>query len=76
MTIPWKTAVSFQLSMDRELIQRKAYNLLDYLRDIGGLLGAISGLCMTIMIALNFDGYYHLLTSKLYKLKTDGQRNE
>ena len=61
-------SVVYQLSLDRLLIQRIVYNVLDYLGDIGGLFGTFTGLATTFSLILNFNGVYHLLTSQLFRV--------
>ena len=53
------------------LVTRAVYSALDYLADIGGLFGTFNGFATTISLILNFNGVYHLLTSSLFKAKTN-----
>lgn len=46
------------------------YSSLDFLGDIGGLYGTFNGFASTFTLLLNFNGVYHLLTSKLFKAET------
>lgn len=63
-------SVVFKLDLDRLVIQRIVYNLLDYLGDIGGLFGTFTGLATTFSLILNYNGVYHLLTSSLFQVET------
>lgn len=56
--------------MNRLLINRSVYNVLDYLGDIGGLFGTFTGLATTFTLILNFNGIYHKLTSLLFRAQT------
>jgi len=53
------------------LVTRAVYSTLDYLADIGGLFGTFNGFATTISLILNFNGVYHLLTSSMFKAKTN-----
>ena len=51
--------------------QRIVYNVLDYLGDIGGLYGTLTGAAAVFSLILNFNGAYHLLTSQLFSVQTN-----
>lgn len=52
-------------SLDNNLytMRRLSYSILDYLRDIGGLFGALNGIFSGIVFVLNFNGMQQWLTS-------------
>ena len=52
------TQVDFYHDMDLYTYTRSTYTLLDYLRDIGGLLGAFNGVFGALVFILNFNGLY------------------
>lgn len=49
---------------------RTTYSTLDYLRDIGGLFGAINAIFTAIVFVLNFNGIQHWLTTLLFRVET------
>ena len=49
-------------------ISREVYTVLGFLRDVGGLLGALNGIFNGIAFVLTFNGLYQLLTSRLYRV--------
>ena len=63
-------SIVFRLSSDRVTIQRIVYSFLDYLGDIGGLFGILTGFASTFSLILNFNGVYHLLTSVLFSVES------
>ncbi len=64
------------MSYDQTIHTRTTYNLLDYLRDIGGLFGALNAIFGAIVFVLNFDGLYQLLTSTLFRVQTLDQASQ
>ena len=62
------TQIDFYHDMNLYKYTRTTYTLLDYLRDIGGLLGAFNGVFSGIVFILNFNGLYQLMTSRLFKV--------
>ena len=43
--------------------------LLDYLRDIGGLFGALNAISAALVFILNFNGLNQFLTSRLFNVQ-------
>ena len=48
---------------------RNAYTILDLLRDIGGLFGALNAIFFALIVLLNSGGLYQWLTSKLFRVQ-------
>ena len=65
-----ETSVLFTHDPDHYKYTRITYTFLDYLRDIGGLLGSLYGFFTVIVFFMNFNGLYHLLTSQLFRVQS------
>ena len=50
----FQTAVTYELSHKRQVYYRQVYGLLDWLRDIGGLFGALSGISIALVLIFQF----------------------
>ena len=61
-----KNIVVIQAEMERRIVHRTQYTILDYLRDMGGLLGALFSLCNIAVLITAYEGYYLTLTSLLF----------
>ena len=46
----FQTAVTYELSHTRQVYYRQVYGLLDWLRDLGGLFSALSGISILIVL--------------------------
>ena len=44
--------------MDFYTYTRTTYNLLDFLRDIGGIFGSVNAISGALVFALNYNGLY------------------
>ena len=42
------------MNMDRRDYYRSVYSILDYVADLGGLYGAISPICVILLVVINF----------------------
>ena len=62
--------MSFLHDQDKYTYDRRTYTILDYLRDIGGLLGSFNGIFTGLIFIVNFNGLYHWLTSQLYTVQS------
>ena len=62
------THVDVFLDMDFYTYTRTTYNLLDFLRDIGGLFGSVNAISGALVFALNYNGLYQVLTSRLFRI--------
>ena len=62
------TSVDFLFHTDLYRYQRLNFTFLDFLRDIGGLLGSFNGIFSGLVFILNYNGLYHWLTSQLYQV--------
>ena len=69
------TEISYSPDKDFYSYVRSAYTILDFLRDIGGLFGAVHGIFSAFVFLLNFESLYQWLTSQLFRvqLKDDYQ---
>ena len=54
------------MSTDRKQYYRRVYGGLDYIADLGGLLGAVAAVCRVIMGIFNFYGSYQFVMSELF----------
>ena len=63
------TEVNFSQDKDLYKYIRNAYTILDLLRDIGGLFGALNAIFSALIFLLNFDGLYQWLTSHLFRVQ-------
>ena len=63
------TEVVYGFDNDLYKYVRNVYTILDLLRDIGGLYGALNAIFTAIVFILNFDGLYQWLTSKLFRVE-------
>ena len=62
------TQVDYYHDQDLQKVSRVVYNILGFLRDVGGLWGALQGIFNGIVFILTFNGLYQLLTSRLYRV--------
>mmetsp|Transcript_42507 Transcript_42507/g.56084 ORF Transcript_42507/g.56084 Transcript_42507/m.56084 type:complete len:83 (-) Transcript_42507:907-1155(-) len=62
-----QNAVTYELSFDKVTNLRNVYNVLDYLSDIGGFVGAVGTLSVALINILQFRGPIQLLLAKLYE---------
>ena len=62
------TQVDYYHDQDLHHTQRIVYTILGFLRDVGGLWGALTGIFNGIAFVLTFNGLYQLLTSLLYRV--------
>ena len=51
------TLVTYELNRDLRVIRRKVYGIGDYLADLGGLYGALTGLFATLIIIFQYKAY-------------------
>ena len=51
---PFQNAITYELSLSRNVFYRQVYGMLDWLRDLGGLFGALSGISLTIVLVFQF----------------------
>lgn len=62
----WKNAITFELSMERLDYKRKVYSILDFFSDLGGLYGAITPICVILLVVCNFWSNYQFLMHDLF----------
>ena len=63
--------IALGLSIDRTLIQRSGYYLLDLLSDIGGLYSILFGVLASLLQMCNYKKLDSFLASRLYLLPSD-----
>jgi len=63
---PFQNAITYELSHTRHIYYRQVYGLLDWLRDLGGLFGAMSGISLSIVLIFQFQGGYMFVMSELF----------
>ena len=54
----WQNALTIEMSLDLRVYHRKVYSWGDYVSDMGGLFGALSPICMSILTIINFYSSY------------------
>ena len=54
------------MSLDLRVHYRKVYSWGDYVSDMGGLFGALSPICMSILSIINFYSSYQFLMDDLF----------
>ena len=52
--------------MDRRNYNRTVYAIFDFASDVGGLYGALSPLCITFLLMINFWSSYQFLMGDLF----------
>jgi len=55
---------------------RNVYNVLDFLSDIGGFVGAISAICSGLIYIIQFRGPIQILLAKLYEVPPPDEDRE
>ena len=59
-------AITYELSTSKSVYYRQVYAVLDWLRDIGGLYGALSGICIALVFAFQFRSSNMFLMTELF----------
>ena len=54
------------MSMSRHEYFRRVYSVLDLVSDVGGLYGAVSPLCILLLICINFWSSYQFIAGDLF----------
>ena len=60
-------SVTFELDLDKSVIDRQVYSILDWLGDIGGLVEALFFIGSTILAVFTFKQFDALMVSHLYR---------
>ena len=68
------TAVVFEFDLNLYRIDREAYNLLDWLGDIGGLKEALTIILTFVFLLFNYHTFQDYLVSNLYREETKRDR--
>ena len=61
--------ITIEMDLNRLLVQREAYSLLDLLSDIGGMQGIIVQQALLFLTFWNYNNFDNYLVTKLYKVK-------
>ena len=64
------TALSFEFDLNLYRIDREAYNMLDWLGDIGGLKEALTIILTSLFAVFNYHTFQDYLVSNLYREET------
>lgn len=68
--LPYKNdihnAVTYEMSHTKNIYQRQVYGVLDWLRDIGGLYGSLSAICIGIVFVFQFQGTNMFLMTEMF----------
>ena len=64
------TALSFEFDLNLYRIDREAYNMLDWLGDIGGLKEALTIILTSVFAVFNYHTFQDYLVSNLYREAT------
>lgn len=59
-------AVSFELNPNRVVYYRRVFSLLNWLAEIGGLIGVSKSVCLFIVATLHYRGVYQFLMADLF----------
>ena len=59
-------SVTYELSSNQVVMYRTVYNFMNWLTDIGGLYGAIYGICLAVVSISQFQGANMLLMTELF----------
>jgi len=67
-------AVTFEMSMNLSHYYRQVYSFLDFFSEVGGLLGALRPIFLSILTAFHFHGGYQFLTAHLFRNGSQSNR--
>ena len=60
---------TFEMNLDRSFVERKGYEILDILSDIGGIQGILYSFFAIILSFLNYKNFDIYMASRLFKIK-------
>ena len=69
------TVITYELNRDLLVIKRKVYGIGDFLADIGGLYGALTGLFAALIIVFQYKAYISYVSDETYLIR-DGDELE
>ena len=61
--------ITFELDLDRTLIMRKSYSILDLLSEVGGMIGILMVFFSSVVSCFNFNNFDNYMVSRLFKVK-------
>ena len=65
-----------EVSLDRNIVLRENYNVLDFLGDIGGVQALLISLVQFMLVFINYGHFDQFMASKLYKIKKPADEDE
>ena len=63
--------IDIQMNPDLTIIERKGYQISDFLSDLGGMEAFLYSIFSVVLSFLNYDHFNRHMASRLYKLKSD-----
>ena len=62
---------SFELDLDKKVIERTVYTILDVLSDIGGIWSVLVWAVFTLLSVLNYNKFDDAIITRFFKVKDD-----
>ena len=62
--------------LDRTIVKRKIFGILEYIAEIGGLAGALTSFCKGLILILQFRALHQFLTPYLYAISTEIRKED
>ena len=62
---------SFELDLDKKLIERTVYTILDVLSDIGGIWSVLVWAVFTLLSVFNYNKFDDAIITRFFKVKDD-----
>ena len=59
----------FNVDFNRRFIERKSYDIFDFVRDVGGLVSGLNGLFVVLIAIIQFQDLHYYMVSMLYSKK-------
>ena len=75
-TNDFHNAVTYELSNSNQVYYRNVYGLLDYLRDIGGLYGALTALCFALVYIFQHNGANMFVMTEMFTAPKKNLQND
>ena len=61
--------ITIELDLDRKLIKRMCYSLLELMSDVGGMIGILMVFLSSIVSCFNYNNFDNYMVSRLFKIK-------
>ena len=62
------TDVTIEMNMNLKMVARDGYTILDFLSDIGGILGLLVSGITYILVLWNYNHFENFMVTRLFKL--------